>query len=544
VRKLVLLPFLLSMVLPPLGAGAQEPAGDESIDVRMVSLEVFVTDKSGKRAAGLERADFQVQEDGRPVEVTRFFAVASETAVSAEQRLHLAVVIDDLSLGAQSRNRLLKSLREEVVPRLRPQDLALVATSAGSAVEVVQGLTADKGLLLAALDRVEGSAPRGDERATEGRRLLQELDQAHLPEGSATDLSEITAKSIYEGIRRYSQHRYEESRGTLAGLTDFVDMLAGLPGRKALLYVSGGLSLRPGESLFRAWERKLGALGGKVGASSLDAFRQDLTSAFNATVEHANGNRVTVYSLGATETAAGNSAAGGRSSWTPDLESLEQTSLGDPLLRLADGTGGLAAVNAGDPRPVLARMSDDFQSYYSLGFATRGVRDGKVRKIDVSVRGGRDAVVRSRSAYREPPDRERMADHTLAALLLDAGENPLGVALEFTHEAKKGDGKLEVEMLVKFPLAQLVLLPRGELHEGKVSIWVSASDLHGRPSPVREVTVPIRVPNDQVLTVLGQNAAYKMPLLLGAGEHRIAVAVRDELGNVDSTVSVPFKPSS
>jgi len=56
---------------------------------------------------------------------------------------------------AQSRSRLLKSLREEVVPRLRPQDLALVATYAGFGLEVAQGLTADKGLLLAALDRVE-----------------------------------------------------------------------------------------------------------------------------------------------------------------------------------------------------------------------------------------------------------------------------------------------------------------------------------------------------------------------------------------------------
>lgn len=540
VRKLVLLPFLLSMVLPP-GAGAQEPA-DESVDARVVRLEVFVTDRSGKRAAGLERADFQVQEDGRPVEITEFFALGSETAAPEEQRLHLAIVVDDLSLGPQARNRLLRSLREEVVPRLRPQDLALIATSAGSGVQVVQGLTADKGLLLAALDRVEGSAPRGDERATEGRRLLQELDQAHLPEGSATDLSEITARAVYEGIRRYSQHRYEESRGTLAGLTDFVDTLAGLPGRKSLLYVSGGLSLRPAESLFRAWERKLGALGGRLGTSSLEAFHQDLTSAFNAMVERANGNRVTFYVLGAVETAAGLSASGGRSSWTPDLESLEQTGLGDPLLRLAAGTGGLAVVNAGDPRPVLARMGDDFQSYYSLGFVSRGARDGKVHKVEVAVRGGSDAVVRARPGHREPPDRERMAGRARAALLLDPGQNPLEVALEFTRETKKGDGQLEVEVLVKLPLAHLVLLPHGELHEGKVSIWVITRDLGGRTSPVRGITIPIRVPNDQALTALGQNAAYKMPLLLRAEEHRIAVAVRDELGNVDSAVSVPFKP--
>jgi hypothetical protein len=71
-----------------------------------------------------------------------------------------------------------------------------------------------------------------------------------------------------------------------------------------------------------------------------------------------------------------------------------------------------------------------------------------------------------------------------------------------------------VEVLVKFPIARLVLLPQGNFHEGKVSVWVGTRDLRGRSSPVQEIAVPIRVPNDQLLTALGQTAAYKMPLLL------------------------------
>jgi hypothetical protein len=75
-----------------------------------------------------------------------------------------------------------------------------------------------------------------------------------------------------------------------------------------------------------------------------------------------------------------------------------------------------------------------------------------------------------------------------------------------------------------------------------VSVWVSSRDRRGRSSAVQEIAIPIRVPNDQLLTVLGQTAAYKMPLLLRNEEHRIAVAVRDELGNVDSAVTIAFKP--
>lgn len=573
-RKLVLptllLLILMLMLLLPRSAGAQEaepePTYYESIDVQVVNVEVFATGKDGRRVTGLTSQDFQLLEDGRPVEITNFFAVGSaaaspETAVSpgtatppappppetvsAEQRLHLAIVVDDMNLGAQARSRLLKALREEVVPRLRPQDLALVATYAGSAVEVAQGLTADKGLLLAALDRVASGAPRGGPLVQDGRRLLQEIDQAHLPDGEMkTNLEEVTAREIYDGIRQYSQERAEESRGTLAALTGFVDTLAGLPGRKALLYVGGGLSLRPGESLFRAWDKKLGQLRTKVGASPLETLNNDLTAAFDTMVRHANGNRVTFYTLGATEGLGGLSAAAGAGSWTPDLESLERANLSDSLLRLADGTGGLASINAGDPGILLGRMNDDFQSYYSLGFVPSkpGKSAGENHRIEVKVRGRSDIEVRFRSNHSERTDRDRMTDRTLAALLLDPGENPLDVALEFTRETKTDGGQLAIEMLVKFPLSRLVLLPSGEFHEGKVSIWVSARDLGGRSSPVRDVTVPIRVPNDQVLTALAQNAAYTMKLVLRDEEHQIAVAVRDELGNVESAVSVPFKP--
>jgi VWFA-related protein len=562
VRQLVLLLILpLSLLRPTAASGQAEPVVAESIDVRVVNLEVFVTDHNGKRVSGLTREDFQVLEDGRPVDVSNFFAVDGDTPAAAaplaplapddeQQRLQLAIVVDEMSLGAKSRGRLLKAVREEVIPRLRTQDLALVATCAEAACEVVQGLTADKGLLLAALDRVAAGAPRGGERLTDARRLLQDIEQAHAPESARLQSAEDNAGVIYNTIRTYSQRQYEESRARLAALTDFVDVLAGLPGRKSLLYVAGGLSLRPGEAFYRVWQKKFSQISSQVGASSLDAFSHDLTAAFGAMVQHANGNRVTVYSLGGTEELAGLSVTAGLSAWTPDLESLEQKNLADSLLRLAGDTGGLTAVNAGDPGLTLAQMSDDFRSYYSLGISPErkpGAPEDRERKIDVALRNRRDLVVRTRSSHRERPDRERMIDRTRAALLLDPGQNPLEVALEFTRETKQGDEQLNVErverveMLVKFPLAHLLLLPSGDFHEGKVSIWVSASDPDGRISPVREVTVPIRVPNDQLLTVLGQNGAYKMPLVLHTGEHRIAVAVRDEIGHVESAVSVPFK---
>ena len=567
---LVLLPFLVSP-----GAVAQEPPPPapetfyESIDVEVVNLEVFVTDRQGNHVTGLTRDDFEILENGKPVEITNFFAVAGEAApavigpispigpigptqpptappVDDEQRLHLAIVVDNLSLTAPSRNRLLKSLREEVIPRLRPGDLALVGTYEGSNVELAQGLTGDRAALLTALGEVAKGAPRGVERAMEKRRLLQDIETstgASAEIGNGADASLKVTEGVYAGIRLYAQQLYDETRGTLESLTRFADALAGLPGRKALLYVGGGLSVRPGQAFFEAYQNRFPEISRDVGASPLDSFQHDLTQFFDQMVEHANGNRVTFYTLGATEELAGLSAeAGGFAAWSSDLERLETFDLTESLQRLADATGGLSSINGINPGPILARMRDDFDSYYSLGYLSPGKKDGRNRRIEVRLRNPRDLVVRHRDGRRERTSHDRMTDRTLAALLLDPGKNPLEVELEMGRETRNDKGQMQVEMLVKFPLAKLVLLPQGTFHEGRVSVFVSARDTRGRSSPVQEIAIPIRVPNDQLLTVLGQIAAYKMPLLLRPEEHRIAVAVRDELGNVDAAVTATYKP--
>jgi hypothetical protein len=82
------LPLLSTLLLAVLGgsvlAAAQKPADPapptttgfgETIEVNVVNVEVFVTDKKGQRISGLTRDDFEILEDGRPAKITNFFAV-------------------------------------------------------------------------------------------------------------------------------------------------------------------------------------------------------------------------------------------------------------------------------------------------------------------------------------------------------------------------------------------------------------------------------------------------------------------------------------
>lgn len=569
----------LGLALAALAAGllpGPAPAQDseqtffESIDVNVVNVEVYVTGRDGRRVQGLARDDFQVLEDGKPVEISNFYAVsegrvsqaapegpggpegddeagapvpAIAAATPADQRLYLAIFLDNRSLLPASRNHVLKSI-QEFVTRLRPGDRILIAAYDGS-VRVRQGLTNDPATLSAALEEMARVAPGGVTRNTERRRLLAEIDAAYpVGEGGESQRDQaavVLAEQLYNNIRQYGTQVSEENRLALMHLREFVDSLAGLQGRKALLYVSGGFSLRPIQSFMQAWEMKFGALSDLVGYSAFDGTRDDMTPKLQELIEHANSNRITFYSLGSTPELAGVSAESGRSDmYDSNMEAMDRTAMQSSLLMIADGTGGLASVDAATT-PMLDRMRQDFETYYSLGYVPQKGRDGRRRKVEVKVRD-RSLVVRHRDAHRERTMPERMTSRTLSALLLGEEDNPLEVALELGKEKKNDKGQYELEVLVKFPLANLVLVPQDKFHEGKLSLFIGARDSHGRSSPIQQIAVPIRVPNDQLLTALGQVGAYRMTMLLRPEPHTVAVAVRDELGNADSTARAEYIP--
>ena len=67
--------------LPPLDQPGQPDRADSSssfferVEVNVVNVEVWVADRDGNRVTGLTPEDFQVTEDGKPVEVTNFYTV-------------------------------------------------------------------------------------------------------------------------------------------------------------------------------------------------------------------------------------------------------------------------------------------------------------------------------------------------------------------------------------------------------------------------------------------------------------------------------------
>lgn len=89
------LPGLVLLAFLPLMSAAQEAdfqePVQESVDIKLVTLDVTVTGEDGAPLPGLSVEDFEVKDDGAPVEVTHF--------TSSREPLHLILLFDDVQLS-------------------------------------------------------------------------------------------------------------------------------------------------------------------------------------------------------------------------------------------------------------------------------------------------------------------------------------------------------------------------------------------------------------------------------------------------------------
>ena len=569
------------LALAASAAQHEEAASDytyfDAVDVNLVNVEVVVTDKRGNPIRGLGRHDFELFEDGRPVEIANFYSIdaapaealepvaavaARRAVVPAEQQLHLAVFVDGMTLQPADRRRVLAAVRDFFDYDLaRPTSLILATFDGNLSVESIPRFEPD--LLNARLETLEKAAARGAQREMERRTLLKELEMASRNGGIAggTALNENVvwseAKGALDSIQLYADQLYGEVQRSIGAVEEVVEALAGLSGRKALLYISGGLERYPGEAMFSVWEGKFRGMEPYLNVNFNQRKRLlDTTPDVQRLIRHANSNRVTFYAIGTGRgPAAGGVSAeeggydigaaagphGGRT-WSTETEAIDESNLKSALSELAAATGGLSMTNSRNYDRLLGGMNRDFGSYYSLGYAPDRQRDGKRHKLAVRVAGG-DFEVRYRETFREQTLEELMNGRTRSAALLGRELNPLQVSMEFGASSKEKNEYM-VPVMVKVPLARLSLLERDENHEGRIGIFICARDAKGRVSPVQSIDVPIRVPTERLPSALGQVAGYRMTLRMRPEAHSVAVSVRDALAQVSSTVTGSWSPAA
>ncbi len=534
------------------GAAAPEPEGAfyERVDVSVITVDVVVTDKAGNPVTGLGRDDFEISEDGRPVEITNFYAVEGGARVapapppaapagtatdpapqapaleSAEPPLQLVVYVDNVNIRPGNRQRVFRDLRQFLAEKLGPDDRVMLVSYERS-LKVKRAFTGDTRLIADALFELEELASNVTQADEERRNLIERIEEARSPDHART------------WLRVHSQSVQNDLRSTLRAVRELVESLAGLPGRKALLYVSDGLPMTPGEEFYVAAQTKFPRESFVLDARSFDA-----SASFQELAALANSNRVSFYTLDAAGVRISSAidverGGGGTYGFYNTLDSATVANLQSSLKFLADATGGTAIVNTNNFRPGLDGLAGDFESYYSLGYQVGHLGDGRYHKIKVDVKQ-RGLVVRHREGYRDKPLHTRMADATLSTLRWGLeGNNRLGIKLEF-RPASAGDQKGEavVPMVVEIPLKGVALVPRGETWEGRVKLFVAVADARSRVALPQELPVHIQIPADELERARESSYHYKIPLRMRTGGQRVAVGVYDEISAIESFVSM------
>jgi VWFA-related protein len=592
----------LSAQAPP----SQEGFG-EQVQVDVVNVDVFVTDKDGNPVPGLEKKDFEIREDGKRVEITNFevidrVASAAPAAGSDPQMpsmslaadtvpadaMQLVVYIDNFNIRPAHRARVLRQARDFLTRELHPSDRVMLVTY-DLGLQVRLPFTTDRAALGRALDGIERLAANGQEVERARRAALQQIldiqersrstdglesrisnaggsqgggggggDAGEEAEEEGEEIDPLCPMDIVQPARTYAETSRQQILSNIAALKVMVNSLSGLPGRKTLLHVSDGISVTPGEELFQALFElcggggatsglsgsmgggttpvdtgALGSTGSYRGQSALtDAQAYSTAREWSALAAHANTHRVTLYTLQAsgleaTAASAADAGPGDRMLQLSTVFNIEMQNRQSSLSVMAADTGGRSIFNANDVRPDLARMRDDFNRYYSLGFTPRKSGDGREHRIEVRVKG-KGLRVRHPLSYRDKPAMERAVDRTLAALFFGSEDNPLEVSLEIGEIAPAAQGGYTVPVRLRIPLRKLFFRQTEESYEGKLRLLVATQSSEGATSKVRQVQVPVKVPLEKALVAFGQDYVYELALTMSPGEQRVAVAVRDE----------------
>jgi VWFA-related protein len=597
---LILPPALMFSAAPPLVA--QDAGFAEAVDVNVVNVDVYVTDRQGKPVPGLTAADFQIQEDGKKMKV-EYFAAFGEAAgggsgaaapvagggagagseAAPGEPLHIVLFVDNANLQPQNRNRALAEMQPFLERWAQEEGKVMIITFDGHA-EVQQHFTDDPALIRANLEVLAQSTGQGFQRSAQRAQALASVQSVlrFLTEGSQT--GEDFARSELQGLMRqvefFSESSYQDVVRTLEVMKGVVRTMGVLSGRKMMIHLSDGLPMRPGEDLIFALQdafadgNRAGSLSGpdnptgesreedtqnlsrgetgvrrdpltyEISRMRSDLARFDTSRFFGELVALANANRVTFYPVNG---AGGEVAALGADSRSDlgfggsmqGMLSVNQASLRESLQMMAGETGGQALLGGSNVDGLMAKVETDLDAYYSLGFTPAKITEEEIRKLKLKVKG-RGLELRYRESYLARPGGNRISDRVIGALFLDVDENPLGVQVEVAEQQPdpEGDGSVVV-LLAKIPIGALTLTPQQGYHEAKLELHVATMDPDGRSSPVRSVPLSIKVPEEQLEAARTQFYGAQLPLRMRAGEARVAVGVWDAVTRSTSIVSTP-----
>ena len=519
----------------------------ETVDVRVINVDVVVTDRKGNAIQGLKRDDFQIFENGVPKKVSNFYEVRGNRTFDAESepapaevatataapvplkaddipehmRRRIIFFVDNLSLAPFNRNRVFKEMKEFAAKVMRPGDEAMIATFNRS-MKVRVPFTRDAKQIQQAFDGIAGESAMGASNKSE---LTQTEDR--IRDAQSYDDAVATARSYSQSV----EHDLRQSASALNGL---MSTLAGVEGKKVLVLTSEGFQISPGKELFYfiddiAREKKWN----NAGSSIVESMSFDSTPLIQSIAKTANANNITMYTIhaGGLGAAMSGSAENAKAvSFSVSQAGLSNST--DSLQLMAQMTGGLSAVSTNNFAAVFKNITRDLDSYYSLGYRAGTERVDRQRNLDVRlVRPNRNYIIRSRQTFVEKSTYAEMSDRIIANLLYKTKANDMKILMKTNQPVAMDDGNFRVPVEVQIPMESLTILPQGEIFAGGFDLYVAVANKDGDMSDVTQKQQQIHIPPADMQKTKGKYYAYTMDLVMERGVNRISVGVVDQISN-------------
>ena len=342
------------LLLSLLASGQQKPnipGIGATIDVSIVNVDVFVTDRAGNRVRGLTRDDFEIYENGVKQPITNFAEYASEPAavdaaaapeqakpqtVPPQQRT-IIVFIERFHVPPFRAEPMFAALKKLLHDTMRPGDRAMIVTWNFDVLLTQQDFTDSLPALDRSIDRLTKltGRPMIDPLAETRWNIadIRAFDaQAAANAGAASD----TGLADLE-LERSEIEDAKLMRMKISALKALMRSIAAVDGKKIMLMATRRMSVEAGAE--RAYATGSQRLPSEV--RSAVNMRDELKSL----AETANANGITIYPVfpeGLTDTS--------------DASYLTLNNETPALKQIADATGGLMAWGSDDVDKLMPRL--------------------------------------------------------------------------------------------------------------------------------------------------------------------------------------------
>ncbi len=482
----------LAGVVAAAPAAQEEPAPEalrgafgEVLEVRVVNVEVVVTDRDGVPVRGLPATAFRLEVDGEETPIEYFTEVQGGQAVESGQAgttgadlldipalvpgepvgTSYLLFIDELFAIDRDRDQVLQEIAADL-PLLGSADRMAVVAFDGRRLEMLSSWSGSPAALARTLEEARRRPAWGMQRLAE-RRRFEDLRPSRFGRHPFDGLDpESKAYAL-----RLADQTERVVRAAAAALRGFAQP----PGRRVLLLLSGGWAFRPSDFV----------TGTPAVPAADDLGLQEGDELYGRLTNTANRLGYTIYAVNVPGSFDRLEAAGAGGL----VAESRRQELYSTFRYLARETGGRVFLGA-DRGEALSATVADTRSFYWLGFTPdrawdEGEHDIRVRVVSPGLE------VRSRTSFQELSRQAEVSMAVESALLFDALPASPELAVEIGAARKSGFQKVELPVTLALPLAALTFLPQGERWVANLELRFAVADegFHHAEIPVVPVAL-------------------------------------------------------